>query len=65
MLDKHKVFFYHVGNVEFSQIILSGGKRILFDYCHREKGEGEESPKIDQKSHLSQELNVANRDCFD
>lgn len=65
MLDKHKVIFYPVGNGDSSQIILSGGKRILFDFCHRGKGEEDETPEIDLKSHLKKELGEADRDYFD
>lgn len=35
----HQVIFYPVGNGDTTQIILSGGRRVLFDFCHRDKAE--------------------------
>lgn len=43
----HQVKFYPVGNGDCSQIVLTNGKRLLFDYCHRRKAEGENDPRID------------------
>lgn len=65
MSEIHKVVFYPVGNGDSSQIILSGGKRILLDYCHRGKGADNDTPEIDLKARLTDELNEANRDYFD
>lgn len=61
----HKVLFYPVGNGDTSQIVLSGGGRILFDYCHRKNGEDSKNPVIDLDSRLKQELKDAKRDYFD
>jgi len=65
MSEVHKIVFYPVGNGDSSQILLSGGKRILFDYCHREKNEGEDVPEIDLHSRLKKELKDEGRDYFD
>lgn len=65
MPDLHKVVFYPVGNGDTTQIILSAGRRILFDYCHRQKAEGEDTPEIDLKKQLRDELENADRDNFD
>ena len=61
----HKVKFYPVGNGDTSQIILSNGKRILFDFRHAKKAEGQESPEINLKKELKKELDEADRDSFD
>ncbi|MCC5599740.1 hypothetical protein [Nostoc favosum] len=61
----HKIFFYPVQNGDTSQIILSNGKRLLFDYRHLKVGEDEEEPAIDLKSQLRDELDKAKRDYFD
>jgi hypothetical protein len=61
----HKVIFYPVQNGDTSQIILSNGKRLLFDFHHLTNGEDEDKPAIDLKSQLETELAKANRDYFD
>lgn len=61
----HKVTFYPVGNGDTSQIVLENKKRLLFDYCHRKKGEDPKDPLIDLKKRLTEELKVAGRDYFD
>jgi hypothetical protein len=61
----HKVVCYPVGNGDTTQIILSKGRRILFDFCHRQKGEEDDSPEIDLKKRLKDELKEADRDYFD
>ena len=65
MSEKHQIIFYPVGNGDTSQLVLSKGKRILFDFCHRKKAEGEETPEIDLKKRLKEELDAAGRDDFD
>jgi len=65
MATIHKVLFYPVGNGDTSQIVLSGGRRILFDYCHRSNGEDPDHPLIDLDARLKKELEDANRDYFD
>ena len=65
MATTHKITFYPVGNGDTSQIVLANGKRLLFDYCHRRKGEDPECPVIDLKARLREELKEAGRDSFD
>lgn len=65
MTEKHQIIFYPVGNGDTSQIVLNKGRRILFDFCHRKKAEGEETPEIDLKRRLKDELDAAGRDYFD
>lgn len=65
MVEIHKVVFYPVGNGDTSQVILSGGRRVLFDFCHRQKGEDKDAPEIDLTSRLKAELKEAERDYFD
>lgn len=65
MAQIHKVVFYPVGNGDSSQIILSGGRRILLDFCHRQKGEDRNTSEIDLDSALKSELKAAARDYFD
>src|SRR5574341_889418 len=61
----NKVIFYPVGNGDTSQIILENKKRLLFDYCHRQKGEDPKDPLIDLKKRLTEELKAAGRDYYD
>lgn len=65
MAEIHKVVFYPVGNGDTCQVILSGGRRVLFDFCHRQKGEDQDAPEIDVKTRLKAELKDAERDYFD
>lgn len=65
MSDPHKILCYPVGNGDTTQIILSNGRRILLDYSHRQNGEDRETPEIDLKGRLQEELKNARRDYFD
>ena len=65
MADVHKVVFYPVGNGDTTQIVLSGGRRVLFDFCHRERAEDTDTPEIDLKSRFKDELKAVDRDYFD
>jgi len=65
MAQKHKIVFYPVGNGDTCQIILAGGQRILFDYCHRRVAEDDDDPRIDLKKQLKDELKAAGRDDLD
>ena len=56
MATTHTITFYPVGNGDTCQIALAGGKRVLFDYCHRRVAEDEADPRIDLKKHLQDEL---------
>lgn len=61
----HKVIFYPVGNGDTSQVVLKNGKRLLFDFRHQNQGENGDSPHIDLKTRLNEELDEAGRDYFD
>lgn len=61
----HRVIFYPVQNGDTSQIILSNGERLLFDFRHLKTGEDEDEPVIDLKTRLQEELKEAKRDYFD
>lgn len=65
MSEKHKVIFYPVGNGDTSQIVLDNGRRVLFDFCHRDKSEDGDTPEIDLDQRLRDELGQAKRDDFD
>jgi hypothetical protein len=65
MSECHQVIFYPVGNGDTTQIILSEGRRVLFDFCHRDKAEDDDTPEIDLKARFKQELKAADRDHFD
>lgn len=64
-MAQHTVKFYPVANGDTSQIVLSNGRRVLMDFCHREKGEDPDSPEIDLKRQLRDELEAVHRDYFD
>jgi hypothetical protein len=63
--NTHQVIFYPVGNGDTSQIVLSGGRRVLFDFCHRDIAGNADTPEIDLKTRLKDELKAVNRDYFD
>lgn len=65
MAEIHSIKFYPVGNGDTAQIILCGGRRVLLDFCHRQKSEDEYTPEIDLKKQLMEELITARRDNFD
>lgn len=65
MAQTHKIVFYPVGNGDTSQIILTGDRRILFDFCHQRAAEDVDDPRIDLKKQLKDELGAAKRDDFD
>jgi hypothetical protein len=65
MAEKHRVSFYPVGNGDTTQIVLSNGRRILLDFCHRPDAEDPKTPEIDLKARLKDELRKASRDDFD
>lgn len=65
MPEKHQLIFYPVGNGDTSQIVLHQGRRVLFDFCHRKKSEDADTPEIDLKKRLKEELDGAGRDYFD
>lgn len=65
MSETHKVIFYPVGKGDTSQIVLDNGRRVLFDFCHRDKAEDDDTPEIDLKKRLRGELKEAKREDFD
>lgn len=65
MSTKHSVVFYPVANGDTTQIVLSNGRRILFDFCHRGRSEEADTPEIDLKKRLKNDLEKVDRDYFD
>lgn len=65
MAPVHTISFYPVGNGDTEQIVLANERRILFDFCHRQKGENDDTPEIDLKARLNDELREAKRDYYD
>ena len=65
MSTTHVVTFYPVGNGDTTQVVTDAGRRILFDFCHREKSEDADTPEIDLKKQLKEDLAAAKRDDFD
>lgn len=65
MATKHEVIFYPVGNGDTTQIILDNGKRILFDFRHKQCAEEESTPEIDLKATLKKDLADAGKESFD
>ena len=65
MAQVHKIVFYPVGNGDTCQVILAGGRRILFDFCHLRAAEDDADPRIDLKKQLKEELDATNRDDLD
>lgn len=65
MPEKHHIHFYPVGNGDTSQVVLSQGRRVLFDFCHRKNAGSADTPEIDLKTRLKDELAAATRDYFD
>ena len=65
MADIHEIVFYPVGNGDTTQIVLSKGRRVLFDFCHRQKSGDADVPEIDLDSRLKEDLQAVERDYFD
>jgi hypothetical protein len=65
MSEVHRILFYPVANGDTAQIVLSSGRRILLDFCHRGNAEDASTPEIDLIDRLRTELKDANRDYFD
>ncbi|MCE4553801.1 hypothetical protein [Pelomonas cellulosilytica] len=65
MPEQHQIIFYPVGNGDTSQIVLHHGRRVLLDFCHRKNAESADTPEIDLKKRLKDELGAAGRDYFD
>jgi hypothetical protein len=65
MAETHRVIFYPVGNGDTTQIVLSKGRRVLFDFCHRPTAADPKTPEIDLKLRLRDDLKRASRDYFD
>ena len=65
MPEKHQIVFYPVANGDTSQVVLSQGRRVLFDFCQRPNAESTDTPEIDLKKRLKEELKAARRDYFD
>ncbi|MBD2505146.1 ComEC/Rec2 family competence protein [Anabaena azotica] len=63
--EKHKILVYPVQNGDTSQIVLSNGKRIIFDFRHLKLGEEEDEPAINLKEHIGRELAEEKRDNID
>lgn len=61
----HTVTAYPVANGDTCQIVLANGRRVLLDFCHRDKAESSDTPEIDLKAQLRKELKEAKRDYFD
>ncbi|KQM79645.1 hypothetical protein [Xylophilus sp. Leaf220] len=65
MAEKHQILFYPVGEGDTSQVVLSQGRRILFDFCHRPNAKSADTPAIDIKKRLKEELQAAGCDYLD
>jgi len=65
MATTHTVKVYPVGNGDTCQIVLNNERRVLLDFCHRDKAEDPNTPEIDLKAQLRKELKEAKRDYFD
>lgn len=61
----HKVIFYPLGNADCCQVILEGGRRMLFDYAARRNPSDPNDKRIDLPTTLRDELAAAGRDYFD
>jgi len=62
---EHRIVFYPVGNGDTSQIILDNGRRLLFDFRHLAKCEGDEESEINLAARLKDELRTAGKTAFD
>lgn len=62
---EHQFIFYPVGNGDTSLLKLDNNKWLLFDYYHQNQGEDIDSPVINLKQKLSDELTAVGKDSFD
>jgi hypothetical protein len=65
MATTHKITCYPVGNGDTTQITLSGGRRVLFDFCHRSNAEQDETAPINLMARLRKDLKGVGRNYFD
>lgn len=65
MSATHEVIFYPVQNGDTSQVLLSNGRRVLFDFCHRSNSEDDTNLAIDLQQQLKHELDEVDQDFFD
>ncbi len=61
----HKVIFYPVGNGDTTQIVLSQGRRILFDFCDRGQTKDQPEQAFNLSAHIRDELKKTGRNFFD
>ena len=65
MFEKHSISLYPVSNGDTCQIVLDNGRRLLLDFCHRDRSESLSIPDINLKARLKKELDDSDRDYFD
>src|SRR3954454_1072344 len=61
----HKVSFFPIGNADCCRVTLSGGQKLLFDYCHRRDPNDPLDRRIDLAVALKDDLLAAGRNNYD
>ncbi len=64
MGTKRQIIFYPVGEGDDTHLLISVGRRMLFDFYRRENGKGTDTSEIDLKNKLKAELKAADHDYF-
>lgn len=61
----HKLIFYPLGNADCTQIVLAGGKRILFDFADKHDPKDPNDLRCDLEKEIRDSLEEADRNHFD
>lgn len=61
----HKVTFFPIGNADCCRIDLSGGQKLLFDYCDRRNVKDPKDKRINLSTTLKDDLRAAGRTSYD
>lgn len=64
-MDKHKVTFFPIGNADTCRIDLSGGEKLLFDFCNSGDSSDKKDKRINLEKALQDDLDNADKQGFE
>jgi hypothetical protein len=64
MGTKRQIIFYPAVDWDDTHLVISVGRRMLFDFYRRENGKGIDTSEIDLKTQPKAELKAADHDYF-
>jgi hypothetical protein len=59
----HTVTAYPVANGDTCQIVLANGRRVLLDFCHRDKAESSDADSSTVGQRIALHLSSESQDC--